>query len=218
MHFMCQSSDYALGLGKSFEVRNLAFRNGPEDCIGMEGIQTGSTLTAPVERGWVHNCAFYAPSISPAAESDKKGGDGACDFKRGNYFTMDYCYYEGYHKTNLVGSSDSSLQYHITWHHNYWKDCESRGPLGRQANMHIYNCIYDGQTSYAMNPRATCYIFSEYNVFQNSKNPVQVKSGGVKSYQDVFTGCSGAQDATIVTDKTAKVRGTGNKYANFDTD
>ncbi len=217
IHFMCVNG--APNLGKSFEVRNITFRNVPEDCIGIEGVQDDSTktITASADHCWVHNCSFYAPSIANPAESDKAGGDGACDFKRGEFFTMSYCYYEGYHKTNLVGSSDTSLQYNITWHHNYWKNCESRGPLGRQANMHIYNCIYEGQSSYAMNPRANCYIFSEYNTFNKCKNPVQVKSGAVKSYHDTFTACSGDNNATIVTDKNQKVD-TSNKFANFDTD
>ena len=216
LHFICQTADYAKGFGRSFEVRNLSFKNVPEDCVGMEGQQEGSTLTAPVERCWIHNCTFYAPTISSPAESDKDGGDGACDFKRGNYFTNSYCYYNGYHKTNLVGSSDDSLQYHLTYHHNYWKNCESRGPLARNANIHMYNNIFDGQTSYCMNPRANAYIFSEYNMFYMSKNPVEVKSGAVKSYNDSFASCTGENNATIVTDKSQKVS-TSNKYANFDT-
>lgn len=216
IHFICQTADYAKGYGRSFEVRNIAFKNVPEDCVGMEGQQEGSTLTAPVERCWIHNCSFYAPVITSPAESDKDGGDGACDFKRGQYFTNSYCDYEGYHKTNLVGSSDSSLQYHLTYHHNYWKNCESRGPLARQANIHMYNNIFEGQTSYCMNPRANAYIFSEYNMFLNSKNPVQVKSGAVKSYNDSFASCVGDNHATIVTDRATQVS-TSNKYANFDT-
>ena len=216
LHFICQTADYANGYGRNFEVRNITFKNVPEDCVGMEGQQEGSTLTAPVERCWIHNCSFIAPAISSPAESDKDGGDGACDFKRGNYFTNSYCYYEGYHKTNLVGSSDSSLQYHLTYHHNYWKNCESRGPLARQADIHMYNNIFDGQTSYCMNPRANAYIFSEYNMFVNCKNPVTVDSGAVKSYHDSFTSCIGDNNATIVTDKSTQVS-TSNKYANFDT-
>ncbi len=90
-HFMAESA--APTLGKSFEIRNIAFKNVPEDCVGMEGVQESSTLSAPVERCWIHNCEFYAPSISNPAESDKAGGDGACDFKRGQYFTNSYCYY-----------------------------------------------------------------------------------------------------------------------------
>ncbi len=214
-HFMAESA--APEFGKSFEIRNIAFRNVPEDCVGMEGVQEGSKLTAPVERCWVHNCEFYKPSISNPAESDKAGGDGACDFKRGLYFTNSYCYYEGYHKTNLVGASDSNLQFHLTYHHNYWNKCESRGPLARQANIHMYNNIFSGQTSYCMNPRANAYIFSEYNLFENCKNPMQVKLGAVKSYNDTLTGCKGSQDGTIVEDKGTKVN-TDCQYANFDTD
>lgn len=216
LHFICQTADYSNGIGKSFEVRNIAFKNVPEDCVGMEGQQEDSTLTAPVERCWIHNCTFYAPVISNPAESDKDGGDGACDFKRGQYFTNSYCYYNGYHKTNLVGSSDSSLQYHLTYHHNYWKQCESRGPLARQANIHMYNNIFEGQTSYCMNPRANAYIFSEYNMFLKCKNPVQVRSGAVKSYNDSFASCIEDNDATIVTDRATQVS-SGNKYENFDT-
>lgn len=215
VHFVAQSSNPTLG--KSFEVRNIAFRNVPEDCIGMEGVQSGSSLSAPVERCWIHNCEFYAPKIANPAESDKDGGDGACDFKRGMYFTNSYCYYEGYHKTNLVGASDSNMQYHLTYHHNYWKNCESRGPLARQANIHMYNNVFEGQTSYCMNPRANAYIFSEYNVFDSCKDPMEIKSGGIKSYKDVFINCKGAQDGTIVNSKSDKVA-SGCKYENFDTD
>lgn len=219
LHFICQTADYAKGYGKSFEVRNLTFRNVPEDCVGMEGQQEGSSLTAPVERCWIHNCAFYGPTISNPAESDKDGGDGACDFKRGQYFTNSYCYYEGYHKTNLVGSSDSSLQYNMTYHHNYWKDCESRGPLARQANIHMYNNIFEGQSSYCMSLRANAYIFSEYNLYLNSKQVTDGKTGGVcKSYNNSFTSSSGTDSSAliIVSDKSTTVS-SNNKYANFDT-
>ncbi len=214
IHFICESS--APELGKGFEVRNIAFRNVPEDCLGMEGVQE-ETLTAPVERCWIHNCEFYAPSIANPAESDKDGGDGACDFKRGMYFTNSYCYYEGYHKTNLVGSSDSSLQYHLTYHHNYWKSCESRGPLARQADIHMYNNVFDGQTSYCMNPRANAYIFSEYNLFVDSKDPMEIKSGAIKSYRDMFINCRGNMQGTIVANKSDVVT-CDNLYASFELD
>ena len=213
-HFIAETA--APDFGKSFEIRNIVFRNVPEDCVGMEGVQESSKLTAPVEHCWVHNCEFYKPTISNPAESDKAGGDGACDFKRGLYFTNSYCYYEGYHKTDLVGASDSNLQFHLTYHHNYWNKCGSRGPLARQANIHMYNDLFIGQTSYCMDSRANAYIFSEYNYFENCKDPMQVKLGAVKSYHDVLTGCKGDQQGTVVTDKSAKVD-TDCQYANFDT-
>lgn len=214
-HFMAESA--APDYGKSFEMRNISFRNVPEDCIGMEGVQSGSTLTATVERCWIHNNAFYKPTIKNPAESDKSGGDGACDFKRGMYFTNSYNYYEGYHKTNLVGASDSNLQFHLTYHHNYWKNCESRGPLTRQANVHMYNNIFEGQTSYCQNTRANAYIFSEYNLFENCKSPQRVDSGAIKSYNDTLTNCTKDMQATVVTSKSTKVS-SGCQYENFDLD
>ena len=213
-HFMAESG--AASFGKSFEVRNLKFKNVPEDCIGMEGVQSGDTLTASVERCWIHNNEFYKPTISNPAESDKDGGDGACDFKRGMYFTNSYNYYEGYHKTNLVGASDSNLQFHITFHHNYWYQCESRGPLARQADIHMYNSIFEGQTSYCQNPRADAYIFSEYNLFDSCKNPQQIKQGAIKSYNDTLINCRGDMQATVVSSKSQKVS-SNNRYGDFDT-
>ncbi|MDE6101915.1 MAG: polysaccharide lyase, partial [Ruminococcus sp.] len=223
IHFMCESS--APELGKSFEVRNIAFRNVPEDCIGMEGVQEGSgssaKLTASVERCWIHNCEFYVPKIANPAESDKSEGDGACDFKRGQYFTNSYCYYEGYHKTNLVGSGDTSLQYNISFHHNYWKNCESRGPLARQANIHMYNNVFDGQSSYCTSVRANSYIFSEYNAYVNEcKDPVlDAGSGGVfKSYNDARISLkkNAKYQGVDVSSRSEKVAN-NNKYSDFDT-
>ena len=216
IHFMSETSTTAAGLGKSFEVRNLTFMNQPEDAIGMEGVQEGSVITAPVERCWIHNNEFYSPSITGPAESDKAEGDGSCDFKRGEYLTVSYNYFEGCHKTNLVGSSDTSLQYNLTYHHNIWKGCAARQPLGRQANMHFYNNQFIGTTDYAMNTRANAYIYSEYNLFFMTKNPMDVRSGAIKSYKDSFSSCIGSMTGTVVTDKSTKVT-SGNKYENFDT-
>ena len=197
IHFMSETSTTAAGLGKNFEVRNLTFMNQPEDAIGMEGVQEGSVITAPVERCWIHNNEFYSPSITGPAESDKAEGDGSCDFKRGEYLTVSYNYFEGCHKTNLVGSSDTSLQYNLTYHHNIWKGCKARQPLGRQANMHFYNNQFIGTTDYAMNTRANAYIYSEYNLFFMTKNPMDVRSGAIKSYNDSFSSCIGAMTGKV---------------------
>ena len=204
------------GLTKNFEVRNLKFINTPEDAIGIEGVQESGSLTSPAERCWVHHNEFYCPDITCDTDSDKKQGDGSVDFKRGRYFTCSYNYYEGCHKTNLVGASDDNLQFDLTYHHNYYYECESRGPLTRQANVHMYNNVFYGQISYAMNTRANAYIFSEYNLFYVCKNPMDVRSGAIKSYNDVFSSTIESLGGVIVTDKTQTVS-SGNRYENFDT-
>ncbi|MCM1467762.1 MAG: Ig-like domain-containing protein, partial [Alistipes sp.] len=227
-HFMCSSGD--ADLGKSFEVRNLSFINTPEDAIGMEGVQASknasSEITASVERCWVHNNSFYVPNLPVAAESDKHEGDGSVDFKRGQYFTCSYNYFEGCHKTNLVGSADYSLQYNLTYHHNYWKYCKARGPLSRRANIHMYNNIFEGQTDYAMNTRADAYIFSEYNMFYLCKSPHAVEGGAIKSYNDSIAGylyklgskATEVSDRSQIVPNNCKYSAGNIDYSKFDTD
>ncbi len=214
--YIAQSA--AQTFGKSFEVRNLTFINTPEDAVGMEGVQANGQLTASVERCWIHNNEFYRPDITNPAEDDKAQGDGSVDFKKGQYYTCSYNYFERCHKTHLVGGGDEHLQYNITFHHNHYYLVESRGPLARQANIHMYNNLYERQTFYAMNPRANAYIFSEYNMFYASQNPQMIQSGGViKSYHDCYASVIGAREATAVTDKATYVQNNC-KYDKFDTD
>ena len=165
----------------------------------------------------MHHNEFYVPNIANPAESDKKQGDGACDFKRGQYFTNSYNLYNGYHKTNLVGANDSNLQYNISFHHNYWKDCAARGPMARNANIHIYNNIYEHQTDVGQDSRAKSYFFSEYNLFENCDDCTVIKSGGtIKSFQDAFVNCEHETTGTVVSSKTDAVPNS-NKYPDFDT-
>ncbi|MBD5521865.1 MAG: hypothetical protein HDR03_11730 [Lachnospiraceae bacterium] len=228
-HYIAQSSDSSYG--KSFEVRNLTFINTPEDAVGMEGSQkskdTSSELSASVERCWIHNNEFYCPKIENPAETDKGEGDGSVDFKRGQYFTCSYNYFEGCHKTHLVGSDDTSLQFNLTYHHNHWYMCNSRGPLSRNANIHMYNNIVDMQTYYAQNVRADAYIFSEYNMFYACVDPQKVESGAIKSYHDSISSViwnDGTTPGTIVEEKTVYVpnecqfKNKNIKYNKFDVD
>ncbi len=227
-HYIAQTSDP--NLGKSFEVRNLTFINTPEDAIGMEGQQasknTSSDLTASVERCWIHNNEFYRPHIASPAESDKADGDGSVDFKRGQYFTCSYNYFEGCHKTNLVGSADYTLQYNLSYHHNHWYMCKARGPLARNANIHMYNNIVDMQTDYAQNTRANAYIFSEYNLFYACKSPQAVEEGAIKSYHDSIASViwNMGEPGTVVTNKSEYVSNACQfkarkiKYDKFDVD
>lgn len=218
IHFIC--SDSSKG-GSSFEVRNLTFTSYPEDALGMEGVQEGQTLTSPVSRCWIHHNTFLPGYCANPAESDKAEGDGSCDFKRGEYYTLSYNYFTDCHKTNLIGSSDSSLQYNISMHHNWWNNCSSRIPLVRNANVHYYNNYVSvdakSKPSYVISARANSYVFSEANYFEGCKNNVQLASGGiVKSYNDTYYACYENNSATKVTSRTDLVANNC-KYQTFDT-
>jgi uncharacterized repeat protein (TIGR02543 family) len=206
IHFIANDATHTYnGAGTSFEVRNITFKNYPEDAIGMEGQQGNGTtggganatkndLISPVERCWIHNNVFYSGYCGKPAESDKAEGDGSCDFKRGQYYTLSYNYFESCHKTNLIGSADASLSYNITMHHNWWNNCGSRQPLLRRANVHFYNNYISGDAgaklSYVTSLRANCYLFSEANYFDGCKNVTQLKDGASKAYRNVYYACT----------------------------
>ncbi len=195
VHFIANdygvSNNFGVKSGESFEVRNIIFDRYPEDAVGMEGVQEGTSITVPVQRCWIHNNVFYPGYCYqvPAGESDKAEGDGSCDFKRGYWYTFSYNYMEGCHKTNLIGSSDSSLQYNLTFHHNWWNNVMSRQPLTRQANVHYYNNYISGATDYVISPRANCFLFAEGNFFYNCKNVVKPDDGTVKFWNNTLLGC-----------------------------
>lgn len=236
------------GAGKGFEVRNLTFEHYPEDAVGMEGVQgekwdeTGSItggassaeagLPSPVQRCWIHNNTFLPGYCPNPTDSDKSEGDGSCDFKRGRYYTLAYNYFTDCHKTNLIGSSDDSLQYDITMHHNWWNNCGSRMPLLRRANVHFYNNYFSGDMSRNPKPdlshvtsaRANSYMFSENNYFDGAKNVVLCVSGAVvKSYGDTFYATFDSYDGTIVNTRDQAVASSCRftkeniNYVNFDT-
>ncbi len=211
------------GSGKSFEVRNVTFESYPEDAIGMEGTQgskvdsTGSItsgasdvnadLISPVERCWIHNNVFNLGYCKQPAESDKSEGDGSCDFKRGQYYTLSYNYFTDCHKTNLIGSGKTSLTFNVSMHHNWWHNVESRQPLARCANIHYYNNYITGATSYVISARANCYIFAEANYFYGSKNISDTGEGGgvVKAYGNTYNGNYGTDISDKVSSRDAKV-------------
>ncbi|MDE6074838.1 MAG: hypothetical protein K2G26_00200, partial [Clostridia bacterium] len=228
-HFIAGSGDATTGRGQSFEARNLTFDGYPEDALGMEGQQSGGKITGSVERCWIHHNTFLpgdgtAGGIQSPAENDKAEGDGSCDFKRGQYFTCSYNYYEYCHKTNLVGSSDSSLQYNMTYHHNIWYQCESRIPLIRQANVHFYNnyvfgdpTLKRGSLSYVHSLRANCYLFTEANYYEGCKNVAEKTGGAGKAYNNTYYACTNGGTGTLtVVDNREQTVANGCTYSGFD--
>ncbi|MGN0805853.1 MAG: hypothetical protein ACI4MC_02335, partial [Candidatus Coproplasma sp.] len=231
------SSSATNGEGTSFEVRNLTFTEYPEDAIGMEGQQSGTTITSAVQRCWIHNNTFLPGYCATPAESDKAEGDGSCDFKRGMYFTCSYNYFEYCHKTNLVGSSDDSLQYNMTYHHNMWYQCGSRIPLTRQANVHFYNnyvvadatetttpysWISEPSISYVHSLRANCYLFSEANYYDGCKQVTDDQSGGTgKAWGNMYYACYEGSTLVEATSRDQVVANScsynGIDYSAFDT-
>ena len=168
------------GIGiKVFRAGNVIIQNvtvhhvniGDKDAISIEG---------PADHVWVDHCELYAQYQG----ADKDYYDGLLDAKSDSeYITYSYNYLHDSWKMMLVGSSDSdSDDRKITIHHNYFDNVNSRMPLFRFGNGHIYNNYYSGVASTGINSRMGACLRVENNYFEDSQNPI------VSAYSDDLGG------------------------------
>lgn len=69
-----------------------------------------------------------------------------------------------------------------------------------------------------MDLRATAYVFSEANCFEKVKNPCKLSGDAkCKSFNDVFTSCSGTNSATKAKTRDEKVSNKCSFGTDFDT-
>ena len=213
----------------SIEVRNITFDDYTEDACSFEGSKDSSTIDGFDSKNiWIHHNTFNEGINywDVCGEQDKHEGDGGTDIKRSAYTTISYNHYYNNHKTGLVGGSDSNKTACVTFHHNFYEKCSSRLPLGRQANMHMYNNYYYGSTGTNMSLRAGAYALIENCYFENAKNPVTTqdgdgKRGVAKIYNCTFTGVkldTSKYDVTVVSSRTQSVDNDNIFNKAFDTD
>ena len=158
----------------SIEVRNLTFTDYPEDACSFEG---ATSAPQTYKNFWLHHSVFNIGKNGwdKTDEQDKGDGDGATDLKGVSNVTFSYLQYNGCHKTGLVGGDDKHLTCNVTFHHNYYNGNQQRLPLGRQANMHMYNNYYHQSTMYSISLRANAYAFLENNYFDNSNGTCTIE-------------------------------------------
>ena len=221
---------------QSIEVRNLTFNDYTEDACSFEGgssENTESLSNFTSKYYWVHNNTFNlgVNYWDVCNEQDKHEGDGCTDFKYVANVTISYNHYYKTHKTGLVGGGDTHHSANFTFHHNFYDQCQSRLPFARQANMHMYNNYYYGSTGTNMQIYAGAYAFIENCYFEKVKNPMVMKTGGestslgfvnrigaAKLYNNVFNGCSGTNNGTVVSSRTKAVTNENCYNQTFDTD
>ncbi len=206
----------------SIEIKNLTFTDYTEDACSFEGKDIKS-----YGNYWIHNNTFNRGKNNwdISGERDKYAGDGGCDLKQVRNVTLSYNKFNKCKKTGLVGGSDSNLTMNVTFHHNYYYSVESRLPLGRQANMHIYNNYYDSCGT-CQDIRANAFVLSERNYFYNCTYPQKVTTNDtykktiIKSVDDKYEACKNKSQATIASrldtlQGECKPDGSTN-YTNFD--
>ncbi|KAJ6648196.1 Pectate lyase A [Pseudolycoriella hygida] len=104
--------------------------------------------------------------------------DGLLDMINGaELITVSWNKFHDHWKTSLIGNSDDNGHHdigklHVTFHHNYFVNCNSRLPSLRFGTSHIYNNYYHNVTGSAINSRMGAQVLVESNVFRNSKAPI----------------------------------------------
>lgn len=188
------------GIGiKIWRANNIIIRNlkihhvniGDKDAISIEG---------PSSNIWIdHNELYNSLNV------DKDYYDGLLDVKgNADYITISWNYFHDSWKTSLVGSSDSDNHNRkITYHHNRWENVNSRLPLFRFGQGHLFNNYYNNIIDSGINSRMGAKLRIEHNHFENSSNPILSAYSSQDGYWHVvnnkFVNSSGSMPTTSTT-------------------
>ena len=178
------------------ELSNVGFFN----CSSKEGDNVG--LQQDNTYIWVHNCdMFYGHAGS---DKDQVKGDGAMDTKKSNYVTLSYNHFWDNGKCNLLGLSEKSYDYYITYHHNWYDHSDSRHPRVRFYSAHVYNNYYDGNAKYGVGSCMGSSVFVENNYFRNTNKPMMISMQGT----DIASG-----EGTFSKEDGGIIKSYGNEFA-----
>lgn len=144
-------------------IRNLKIHHvdiGDKDCISIEG---------PSDHIWIDHNELY----NEFQGVGKDDFDGLLDAKRdAEYLTYSWNYLHDSWKASLLGSSESDDDDRkVTYHHNYFRNINSRLPLFRGGQGHIYNNVYEDVVTGCVNSRLGACVKIENNYFDNANDP-----------------------------------------------
>ncbi len=119
---------------------------------------------------WIDHCEFF---------SDRNHGtdyyDGLLDIKNeSSFITVSWSSFHDHYKTILISSGDEQYAdtvIRVTFHHNYFYNCESRLPSIRFGKAHIFNNYYKNCNT-AINSRMGACVRIENNYFENVSKAV----------------------------------------------
>jgi len=148
---------------------------GPKDCIGIEG---------PANHIWVDHCELH----NDYQGVNKDYYDGLLDAKDDTeYLTFSWNYLHDAWKASLSGYTESDVfNRKITYHHNRFENIESRLPLLRGGQSHVFNNYYKDIFSTGINSRVNACVKIENNYFENVKNPYVSAYSSVVGYGDIL--------------------------------
>jgi pectate lyase len=158
-------------------IQNLKIHHvllGPKDCIGIEG---------PANHIWVDHCELYNQYQGVGVDDY----DGLLDAKDDcEYITYSWNYLHDAWKASLCGYTETdTFNRKITYHHNRFENINSRLPLFRAGNGHVFNNYYKDIFSTAINSRVNACVKIENNFFDNTKNAYVSAYSSVVGFGDI---------------------------------
>lgn len=176
---------------RHLEMRYVPQSNGTGDLISMNG------TAGAVSNVWIDHNELYNSLEAP--EDAGCGLDESCNKDyydelvsgRGavHNVTISYNYMHDSWKTSLWGSSDNAEEEDvgrtITFHHNYWHNVNSRLPLFRFGEGHVFNNYYHDVTGSGINSRMGAEMRIDGNVFENVKAPIVSIDSSERGFWDV---------------------------------
>lgn len=143
-------------------VRNLTFRDGPDDALSIE---------EGANHIWVDHNVFT------------NYGDGLVDTKRGSDFiTLSWNVFRDHGGATLVGHSDEngaqdSLKLHVTFHHNWFQRIATGAPRVRYGQVHLFSNFMDSIADNAVVATRYAQVVVEGNFFRSVKVPSRYTMG-----------------------------------------
>ena len=166
-------------------IRNINFQqpkaNNGADAVSMQDC----------DGVWVDHCTFTSLNQTKDYE------DGSTDITHGSKnVTVSWCRYIKTQKSCLVGHSNSQsgdVAITATFHHNWFEGSSSRHPRVRFGTVHVYNNLFDGNTTYGVGSAYGAKVLVEYNYFDAVQLPTDIctypaKGGGVSNLQGSVAG------------------------------
>ena len=159
---------------QNLKVHHVLASTGDGDGIGIEG---------PANHIWVDHCELY--NVYQGVGTDDY--DGLLDAKADcQYITFSWNYLHDGWKASLCGFTDTdNYDRKITYHHNRFENINSRLPLFRFGNAHVFNNYYKDIASTCVNSRMNACVKIESNYFENARNPYVAAYSPVDGYGDI---------------------------------
>ncbi len=110
--------------------------------------------------------------------------DGLIDITHaGDYITVSWNKEHDHIKCDLLGHSDDNASedtghLRVTYHHNWFNNCDQRGPRVRFGNpVHVYNNYYFNSGTYGIASTCNAGVYVERNYFENTPHSVVDQTG-----------------------------------------